>query len=617
MKGVGRIVKGSQVGAVYLGNGQCRFRLWAPTANKAAVRILSPVERTVELEPSDKGYFQALVQGVEPGSLYLFQLDGSRELPDPASRSQPQGVHGRSRVEDPSFPWDDQAWEGLPLNRYILYEVHVGTFTEEGTFEAILPHLDFLKDLGVTALELMPVAQFPGERNWGYDGVYPFAVQDSYGGAEGLKGLVNACHLRGLAVVLDVVYNHLGPEGNYLGAYGPYFTDRYKTPWSEAVNLDGPYSDEVRRFFTENALYWIQEFHVDALRLDAVHAVFDFSASPFLKELAQDVKTVARRLKRRVHLIAESALNDSCLIRSSECGGLGLDALWNEDFHHALHALLTGEREGYYQDYGRVEHLAKAFQEGFVYTGEYSSYRKKRHGSPSGDMPPQCFVVFSQNHDQVGNRMKGERLSSLISFEALKLAAGVILLSPFIPLLFMGEEYGEKAPFPYFISHGDPQLVEAVREGRRKEFEAFYWVGDPPDPQAEETFHCARIHRHDMNKENHRHLLELYRKLIHLRKRTASERPTREGIVVTSFEEEKLLFIQYPYDSGHQAMIFHFGLEPRPVTISLPRGTWKKQLDSSDECWAGPGSKVPGRIESSGEVSLVFSPTGFVLLSGV
>ena len=316
----------------------------------------------------------------------------------------------------------------------MLYELHVGTFTAQGTFDAIVPHLDELKDLGITSIELMPVAQFPGDRNWGYDGVYPFAVQNSYGGPEGLKRLVNACHQRGLAVTLDLVYNHLGPEGNYLQDFGPYFTDRYRTPWGSAINFDGPESDEVRRFFIENALYWVTEFRVDALRLDAVHGIFDFSALHFLQELAAAVHEQAEQLNRRIYVIAESDLNDVRIVRSPELGGYGLDAQWNDDFHHALHTLLTGERTGYYEDFGRIQDLAKAFAEGFVYSGAYSPARRRRHGNSSKDLAAPRFVVFAQNHDQVGNR---HRLSALVSFEWLKLAAAVVLLSPFIPLLFI------------------------------------------------------------------------------------------------------------------------------------------------------------------------------------
>ena len=404
-----------------------------------------------------------------------------------------RGVHGPSEIIDPRFPWEDDSWNGLPLSKYLLYELHVGAFTPDGTFKAIIPYLDYLLNLGITAVEIMPVAQFPGSRNWGYDGVYPYAAQNSYGGPDALKRLINACHLRGMAVVLDVVYNHLGPEGNYLWDFGPYFTDKYKTPWGPAINLDGPFSDEVRKFFIENALHWVTDFHIDALRVDAVHGMLDFSARHFLEELADVVHEQGERLARRVYVMSEGDLNDSRIIRSRDVGGYGLDAQWNDDFHHALHALLTHERSGYYGDFGELRHMIKALRDGFVYSGEYSAYRKRRHGNQSADLPARRFVVFCQNHDQVGNCAMGARLTQLVTMEGLKLAAGTVLLSPFIPLLFMGEEYGETSPFPYFVSHSDQSLVEAVRKGRREEFKAFEWPGEPPDPQAESTFMSAKV----------------------------------------------------------------------------------------------------------------------------
>jgi maltooligosyltrehalose trehalohydrolase len=495
-------------------------------------------------------------------------------------------VYGPSEVIDSLFHWEDEGWCGIPLRNYIIYELHVGTYTENGSFDAVIPHLDTLRDLGITAVELMPVAEFPGERNWGYDGVYPFAVQSSYGGPAGLKRLVNACHTKGLAVVLDVVYNHLGPEGNYLRDYGPYFTDRYKTPWGSAVNFDGPYSDEVRRYFLENALYWIRDFHVDALRIDAVHAMMDFSARPFLEELALAVQEEAALLGRRIYLMPESALNDTRLICSRELGGFGLDAQWNDDFHHALHTLLTGEKTGYYRDFGCLRHLAKAYQEGYVYTGEPSAYRRRRHGRPSREIPAERFIVFSQNHDQVGNRIKGERLVNLVPFEALKLAAGVVLLSPFIPLLFMGEEYGEEAPFPYFISHSDPELIRAVREGRREEFASFGWQEDPPDPNAEETFLAAKLNHKLRQKGKHEVLLNLYKELIRLRKKLpALRRLSKEGMEVACMEKENVLLIRRRYEQGQGIAVFHFGEERAVTVLPFPTGNWIKRLDSTEERW--------------------------------
>ncbi len=533
------------LGATDLGSNRCRFRVWAPSAQKVEVHITSPEKLVAPLDKDAQGYHQAIIDGIATGSLYRYRLDEQKECPDPASRFQPQDVHGPSQVTASGFQWTDAHWSGLPLQEYIIYELHVGTFTPEGTFDAIIPHLDELKELGITTVELMPVAQFPGSRNWGYDSVFPFAVQKSYGGPEGLKRLVNHCHQKGLAVVLDVVYNHLGPEGNYFANFGPYFTERYKTPWGTALNFDGPYSDGVRHFFIENAIYWMTDFHIDALRLDALHAIMDSSSYTFLEELSLVFHEMASHLKRQAYLIGESTDNNARLIRRREQGGYELDSQWNDDFHHSLHVLLTGEQNGYYQDFSQLEHLTKAFQEGFVYSGQYSTYRQRRHGISSKDIPADRFVVFAQNHDQVGNRRQGERLSQLVPFEALKLAAGIVLLSPFIPLLFMGEEYGETAPFPYFISHSEPALIEAVRRGRREEFASFQWQGESPDPQDEATFLKAKLN-HSLHRRGHHQVLErFYRELIRLRKETpALTLLSKDNAEILGHEESNLMFIR-------------------------------------------------------------------------
>ncbi|UCG14481.1 MAG: malto-oligosyltrehalose trehalohydrolase [Deltaproteobacteria bacterium] len=602
------------LGAVYLGKGRCRFTVWAPLVQQVEVRITSPREKIFRLEKDERGCHQATIEGVEPGSLYLYRLGGEKERPDPASRFQPQGVHGPSQVVNPDFSWNDDCWFGLPLRDYIIYELHVGTFTPEGTFKAVIPHLQDLKNLGITAIELMPVGQFPGSRNWGYDSTYPFAVQNSYGGPDGLKHLVNACHQVGLAVVMDVVYNHLGPEGNYLADFGPYFTDRYRGPWGNPINYDGPHSDDVRRFFIENALYWVREFHMDGLRVDAVHGILDFSACPFLEDLAATVHEQAERLNRRVYLIAESDLNDTRIVRSRQLGGFGLDSQWNDDFHHALHTLLTKEDSGYYQDFGGLQHLVKAFRQGFVYSGDYSSYRKRRHGNSSRDLSAERFVVFSQNHDQVGNRAQSERLRALVSFEALKLAAGVVLLSPFIPLLFMGEEYGETAPFYYFISHSDPELIEAVRRGRRDEFASFRWQGEPPDPQDEATFFHSRLN-HDLRCQGHHEVLyTFYRELIRLRRESPPLKVLdKERLEVTGLEQEKVLFWRRWREEQEAAAVFHFGKQKQSLSLPLPEGHWQKLLDSADTNWSGPGSTVTPNVVSTGKVSLSLPPESCVV----
>jgi len=589
------------LGATPLQDGSCRFLVYAPFARTVEVLLLSPARRLVPLEGDGAGYHHGIADGVAAGTLYLYRLDGAKERPDPASRHQPRGVHGPSMVTDPgAFRWRDREWRGIPLSSYILYELHVGTYTPEGTFDAVIPRLDSLVDLGVTALELMPVSQFPGKRNWGYDGVYPFAVQESYGGPEGLKRLVDACHRHGLAVVLDVVYN------------------RYRTPWGSAVNFDGPCSDEVRRYFQDNALHWIQEYHVDGLRLDAIHGIMDFSASPFLAELSAAVRRIRREENRMAYLIPESDLNDARVVTPREEGGYGLDAQWSDDFHHALHSLLTGERDGYYSDFGGIESMARAFTDGFVYSGQYSVHRKRRHGNRSRHLPAGKFVVFAQNHDQVGNRMRGDRLGTLVSFESLKLAAGVVLLSPYIPLLFMGEEYGEVAPFLYFVHHGDEGLIEAVRKGRKEEFAAFGWSGEIPDPQDEATFLRSRPDPSLRGSGNHAMLLELHRELIRIRKTDRAlsgvDRPYREEMEAIRFDEQNALVVLRGHGTGYAASAFHFGDTPTTLRLSLPGGPWEKVLDSSDARWGGPGGAAPDISETASDAVLPMHPKSFILL---
>jgi maltooligosyltrehalose trehalohydrolase len=599
-----------------ISKGGVRFRVWAPKQGFLSLGVVGE-PRVFSLEPEEKGYFTTFVKGLEPGRRYLYLLDGGHERPDPISRFQPEGVHGPSEVVDPQeFKWQDQDWRGIPLEKMILYEIHTGTFTREGTFGTIIPYLDYLrKDLGVTAVELMPVGQFSGERNWGYDGVYLYAPQNSYGGPDGLKKLINACHRKGLAVIFDVVYNHVGPEGNYLDNYGPYFTERYRTPWGSAVNFDGPESDEVRRFIIDNALYWVTEYHVDGLRIDAIHGIFDFSPRHILSDIRTAVHLQAERLGRHVLVIAESDLNDVRVIDPPERGGYGLDAQWNDDFHHCLHTLLTKERDGYYQDFMDVRQMVKALQEGFVYTGQYSAFRKRRHGNSSKHLPPSKFIVFSQNHDQIGNRMRGERLSTLTSFEGLKLAAGVVLLSANIPLLFMGEEYGEESPFQYFVSHTDPTLTEAVRKGRKEGLAALDLPGELPDPQSEETFLRSRIHLDLRRHGRHKILFKLYGALIKLRKEIpALSHLSKTELEVEICEEPPLLVMRRGYGEDRVYGIFNFFEKPAEGKIFMRKGMWQKVFDSSSDEWGGQASLLPEFIPSHGsEVRLGLQGYSFVL----
>lgn len=481
------------------------------------------------MERDQWGYWRVQVP-VEPGTRYTFRLDGEGSYPDPASCSQPEGVHGPSAVVDlTAWRWQDEGWTGIPLANMILYELHVGTFTASHNFDGVASRLDHLAALGVNAIELMPLAQFPGTRNWGYDGVFPFAVQHSYGGVDGFRRLVEAAHQRGIAVVVDVVYNHFGPEGNYLTQYGPYFTDNYRTPWGSAVNFDDAWSDGVRNYFLQNARLWLEDYRADALRLDAVHAIKDLSAIPFVQQLKEVASEVELRTGRRKLLIAELDLNDPRYIHPVSRGGYGLDAQWVDEFHHALRTVLTGDRSAYYEDFGEIGQVEKAFRNTYVYDGVYSAHRKRVYGGHADGCPYEQFVVFAQNHDQVGNRACGERLTEHLTIAQLKLAAAAVLLSPYVPLLFMGEEYGEKNPFPFFVDFEDPALLDAVREGRAREFKGFLPEGSTiPDPGAQATFDSAVL-----SWKVDERMLAWYRELIHLRKtRPALQGRARDSMIV-------------------------------------------------------------------------------------
>ncbi len=600
-------------GTTYHGNGGCEFTVWAPRPESVSLQLLDPTAadpRSIPMQQQDHSYWTVHVADVAPGTRYLYELhygDHTILRPDPASHSQPEGVHQASQVVDhQSFNWQDHSWSGIALTDMVIYELHVGTFTPAGTFEAIIPRLSTLLDLGINTLEIMPVAQFPGQRNWGYDGTYPYAVQNSYGGPDGLKQLVNACHQVGIAVILDVVYNHLGPEGNYTHDFGPYFTDHYHTPWGNAINFDGPNSDQVRCFFIENALFWLREYHMDGLRLDAIHAIYDFGAKHVLAEMGEAVADFATAQGRACPLIAESDLNDARVIRPRDRGGYGMEAQWSDDFHHALHTLLTKDRSGYYEDYGKIEDLAKVMQQGFAYTWDYSAYRQRHHGNDPSDRPTDQFVVCIQNHDQVGNRLLGERLSQLTSLEGLKLAAVTVLLSPYVPLLFMGEEYGEEAPFQYFIDHGDPDLIEAVRAGRKREFATFYGSGEPPDAASLETFQRSILNwdlqtqTSSSNSSNSKHsmLWSFYQHLLQLRTQIpALKQRDRQAMEITTIESSQILILRRWQGENQAFLVLNFADQPTQFIPSLPALSWKNCLDSADPKWLGPGSLAPPNLD--------------------
>ncbi|MDZ4874337.1 MAG: Malto-oligosyltrehalose trehalohydrolase [Chroococcidiopsis cubana SAG 39.79] len=603
-----------KIGANYLGGDRCEFIVWGPNIESLGVQIVSPEERFLQMEQED-GYWKVVADNIPPGTQYLLELNGGETRPDPASYFQPHGVHKPSQVISHEFTWNDGDWAGVPLDAMIIYELHVGTFTPEGTFTAIIPRLADLKELGVNAIEIMPIAQFPGNippdgscayRNWGYDGVYPFAVQNSYGTPEELKQLVAACHQQGISVILDVVYNHFGPEGNYTSNFAPYFTQTYRTPWGSAINFDDAHSHDVRHFFIENALYWLREFHIDGLRLDAVHAIYDLGAKHFLAELAEKVREFSERQGRKYYLIAESDLNDPKIIRPKEVGGYELDAQWSDDFHHALHALLTGDSDGYYQDFGKCEDLAKAYRDTFVYDWKYAPHRQRFHGSSARDRTDLAqFVVCIQNHDQIGNQLLGERLSKLISFDALKLAAGAVILSPYIPLLFMGEEYAEEAPFTYFVSHSDPDLIKAVREGRKQEFAAFHAVGDPPDPESSKTFLGCKMDWEKRQEGKHQVIWSWYQKLIQLRTTVpALIKKERNSIEAGADEQQKIVWWRRWSDDSQILCLMNFNQNDVSFAPELSHNNWQKILDSADEKWQGSGTVAPDKINSGEEIKL-------------
>jgi maltooligosyltrehalose trehalohydrolase len=595
-----------KIGSNYLGNNRCEFTVWSPLHKEIAVQIVSPQKRIIPMQKDELGYFKVVVQDIEPGTLYFYKLGEDKDRPDPASHSQPKDVHGPSEVIDHSqMKWTDNNWSGISLEEMIIYEIHVGTFTPEGTFEAIIPRLKELHEFGINAIELMPIGQFPGNRNWGYDGVFPYAAQSSYGGCEGLKKLVDAAHQQGISIILDVIYNHFGPEGNYMSEYGLYFTDAHKTAWGSGINFDKEYSYGVRNYFLENAIYWFENFHIDALRLDASDHIFDISAQHFLQELAENVDQLSQKQGRKLYLTAENDLSATRVIRPLELGGYGIDAQWNDAFHHCLHTILTGEQVGYYEDYGTCEQLAKAFKEGFVYSGQYSPFRKKFHGSDSSAIPGHQFVVFTQNHDQVGNRMLGDRLTHLVSFEALKLAAAVLLLAPNVPLIFMGEEYAEDAPFLYFVSHTDQNLIEIVREGRKKDFAAFHLEGEYLDPESTDTFNKCKLQWEKRQEGKHKVMLELYQHLIGLRRTIpALKQLDKQNLDASVIEEDKLMFLRRGSEESQVFCIMNFNEQDITFKVSPSQGNWQKILDSADAKWMGSGSTMPEKLSQEQELMI-------------
>lgn len=560
-----------QTGVIIDKDGTVKIRVWCPDAERVD---LQTQESTIPLLREAFGYWTAKTNDVKAGDKYHFNLDGQTKLADPASVHQPDGVHGPSEIVSLDYAWTDDKWQPAPFRHWIIYELHTGTFTDGSDFEGISNKLDHLVELGINAIEIMPCAQFPGKRNWGYDGVFPFAVQNSYGGPKALQRLVDDCHARGIAVILDVVYNHFGPEGNYLTEFGPYFTDKYQTPWGSAINFDDACCDPVRAYFIENALMWFRDFHIDGLRLDAVHAIKDLSPKHILAEIREATADLSQQTGRTHRLIVELDLNDNRYIDPLEKRGYGMDGQWIDEFHHALRVTVGGSRTGYYSDFNGIMDLAKAYNDAYVYDGQYSEHRQRFFGVKATENPGEQFVVFSQNHDQVGNRMLGERSSVLHSEGLVKTMAAAVMLSPFLPMLFMGEEYGEEHPFLYFVDHSDPELSEAVRKGRKAEFAAFHTEGEAPDPTLREVFEQSKLSWDRISETKHQQYFSFYKELIALRKSySCFLEPDRKGCTCSADQETQLLTLHRR--SASEAAICFFNFSNETHAVSLPEGDWK------------------------------------------
>lgn len=608
-----------RVGARCLGRSGCQFTVWAPDASDVRLHVVSPGDYRIPMSRDSWGYWRVHADSLPPRTRYSYTLDHSRDRPDPASQYQPLGVYGPSEVVFHSeFPWTDDGWTNIPLEEMVIYEAHVGTFTHEGTFEAMITRLETLADLGINTIELMPIGQFPGTRNWGYDGAYPYAVQNSYGGPEGLKRLVDACHARGIAVVLDAVYNHFGPEGCFVKDFGPYLTDKYHSFWGSVINFDDARSDEVRNYFIENALFWAKEYHVDGLRLDAVHTMFDCSARHILQELTQAYERLSSQYGRKYYMISEGSIDDAKYVQPCDVGGHGFDTAWSDGFHHAVFSLLMNGKTRYDTDFGLVRHLVKAFNEGYIFSWQYCPSLKRRIGSSSRDVPAHRLVVFTHNHDTTGNRLCGERFSNLIPFEALKLSAGILMIYPGIPLIFMGEEYGERAPFLYFVSHSDPQLIKSVIRGRIQFFghtDGDRWEFDPPNPQSPTTFRASRLSWDRAWSGNGRTLWMLNKRLIDMRRTIpALTRMDRQCVGATGIEDEKVLFVDRWCDGSRAFGCFNFNTGAVAVEAPFPDVPLCKAIDSADAAWDGPGASMPPSAQ--GDQHVMIPPHSFSLYTG-
>lgn len=569
-----------------------KFGVWAP---KAETMKLSWRDQVLPMDgPNERGWWTLVVPEAECGDRYAYLLnDEDTPFPDPRSMRQQDGVHGASELYDHSkFQWTDKLWRGSPKTGAIIYELHIGTFSNEGTFDAAIPKLQYLADLGVTHVEVMPLAAWAGHQGWGYDSVALFATHEAYGGPDGFKRFVDACHGVGLSVILDVVYNHFGPVGNYTTKFGPYLNEDRKTPWGDAVNLDGPGSDEVRRFFIDNVLMWLKDYHCDGLRFDAVHAFLDLSAVHFLEQISVEVERLSATLGKEYMLIAESDLNDPRIVRSREANGYGMDAQWSDDFHHALFAVLYSPKDGeggYYSDFGTLDDLRKSLQQAYVYDGRYSVHRKRKHGRPVDGLTAHHFVHFDQNHDQVGNRAKGERLEHLVGIDAAKVAIGLLLMAPYVPMLFMGEEWATSSPFMYFADHEDEEMRKAVAAGRKQEFAAFGFGDDVPDPEDAATYEASKLNWEEQSSGKHAEMLAWVKALIRQRRSTvALNDGDLNHIVVASHEDERILVLE----RDEVRVLVNFGTQP--YRFALLPGEMLKLMSRESVGIQDDGLDLPG-----------------------
>lgn len=585
-----------KIGPHFLQNGKCKFTVWAPSVADIALHIIYPENKVIPLRKTGNGYWECKLEAINSNYLYYYRINNSIERPDPASKFQPNGVSGPSRVlAHRDFRWKDKNWHIFDFKKLVIYELHIGTFSSEGTYSGVISKLDYLVDLGVNCIELMPIAQFSGSYNWGYDGAFPFAPHNSYGEPSELKKMVQSCHLKGIAVILDVVYNHLGPEGGCLDIYGPYFSNMNKTPWGKSFNFTENYSEDVKNYFYENALSWLQDYHFDGLRIDAVDYMYEYGAAPFLYELNRKVKKLSKLLGKKKYLIAESDINSHNIVASLNKGGSGFKAKWNNEYHHFNYAILTGERDKYCARYNKMENLVSFLKEGLIYHNCKTGSQKKRKSFAS--YKPQQIIIYLQNHDLIGNRPNGERLSSLMGIEALKLTSGLMFILPHIPMLFMGEEYAEDVPFLFFADYQNETLLAEIENNRGKEFAKAGWTGIQISSSIQQAFINSKLKWFSEEDKNNSKIFNYYKYLI-LLKKTHPVLKQHKNIhtYVSCKSTSRILIYKRWWKEKQIVAIMNYSKNPAVICVQLEKGGWSKILDSTDICWAGNGTEIPEAI---------------------